>query len=354
MGAGQDFNYKVALASGLKSLQAGRLRQAEEQFRYLIAKFPGSDGGHRGLAKVLVELEDRAAALTVLRDGAAAMARGANRSGAITMLRDAVMLDPLDLSAHRRLVAAHSLAGDPDAALAEVERYVDLQISVNDPGRARLETAYAIRSLGRHERLVALAARSGLPADDLPAVAEPASSGDAGLAPAFAETEVVRPAWQDVVARPATQDEAARPAWQDEVARPAWEDQVPIGAATAGAPTAAPVEAVAPAAPADATTLEARAAELLARRDPRAAPAALEAAAQHLAEGHVHAASDLLLQLVATGLASHEAQRMMVEVAGLLGRRDVAEAKRVLLTEAQRIGGREGGAEQVGRLPGPA
>ena len=59
MRATQDFNYKVALASGLKSLQAGRLRQAEEQFRYLVEKFPGSPGGYRGLAKVLVELEDR-------------------------------------------------------------------------------------------------------------------------------------------------------------------------------------------------------------------------------------------------------------------------------------------------------
>ena len=45
MRATQDFNYKVALASGLKSLQGGRLRQAEEQFRYLVTKFPGLDGG---------------------------------------------------------------------------------------------------------------------------------------------------------------------------------------------------------------------------------------------------------------------------------------------------------------------
>ena len=54
MRATQDFNYKVALASGLKSLQGGRLRQAEVQFRYLVTKFPGADGGYRGLAKVLM------------------------------------------------------------------------------------------------------------------------------------------------------------------------------------------------------------------------------------------------------------------------------------------------------------
>jgi len=64
-----DFNYKVALASGLKSLQGGRLRQAEEQFLYLVQKFPSCDGGYRGLAKVLIEEDDRTAALRILLDG---------------------------------------------------------------------------------------------------------------------------------------------------------------------------------------------------------------------------------------------------------------------------------------------
>ena len=55
MAAVQDFNYKVALASGLRELQAGRLRQAEQQFGYLCAKFPNAPGGYRGLAKVRME-----------------------------------------------------------------------------------------------------------------------------------------------------------------------------------------------------------------------------------------------------------------------------------------------------------
>ena len=46
-GRSADFNYKVALASGLKSLQGGRLRQADEQFRYLVQHFPTADGGRR-------------------------------------------------------------------------------------------------------------------------------------------------------------------------------------------------------------------------------------------------------------------------------------------------------------------
>ncbi|MEK6619629.1 MAG: hypothetical protein AABZ26_01500, partial [Chloroflexota bacterium] len=106
MKAVQDFNYKVALASGLRSLQAGRLRQAEEQFRYLVSKFPRADGGYRGLAKVFVELGDRPAAVGTLRDGAAALAKAGERPAAIDLLREAVTLDPLDLAAHRRLAAA--------------------------------------------------------------------------------------------------------------------------------------------------------------------------------------------------------------------------------------------------------
>ncbi|MGH2370439.1 MAG: tetratricopeptide repeat protein, partial [Chloroflexota bacterium] len=91
----QDFNYKVALASGLKHLQANRLRQAEEQFRYLVSKFPKADGGYRGLARVHVELGDKAAALATLREGAAALSKAGDRSQAIEILREAVQLDPL-------------------------------------------------------------------------------------------------------------------------------------------------------------------------------------------------------------------------------------------------------------------
>ena len=68
--ASKDFNYQVALKEGLKSLEQGRLRQAEQSFKYLVDKFPGAEGGYRGLAKVHFEQEDRAGALRVLRDGA--------------------------------------------------------------------------------------------------------------------------------------------------------------------------------------------------------------------------------------------------------------------------------------------
>ncbi|MBM4420858.1 MAG: hypothetical protein FJ034_04610, partial [Chloroflexi bacterium] len=120
---GSDFNYKVALASGLRSLQAEQLRKAEEQFKYLCEKFPQADGGYRGLAKVAAEQGNPAAALAALRDGAAALARTGERAAAIGLLREILVLDPLDHAAHRRLAAALILSGDRLGAVAEYARY---------------------------------------------------------------------------------------------------------------------------------------------------------------------------------------------------------------------------------------
>jgi tetratricopeptide (TPR) repeat protein len=115
--AATNFNYQVALKEGLKSLQQGRLRQAEQSFRYLVDKFPGAEGGYRGLAKVCFEQEDRAGALRVLRDGAAALTKSGERSAAIGLLKEAAALDPRDLATHRRLAAALALAGAGEAVM---------------------------------------------------------------------------------------------------------------------------------------------------------------------------------------------------------------------------------------------
>ncbi|MEK7863897.1 MAG: hypothetical protein AAB295_11620, partial [Chloroflexota bacterium] len=139
-----DFNYKVALASGLKSLQGGRLRQAEEQFRYLVQHFPSADGGYRGLAKVLVEQEDRPAALRVLLDGGAALAKAGERTAAITLYKESVAFDSQDLTAHRRLAAALTLAGETDEAAREYVRYITSAIAAGDGERAKLVSAYAL------------------------------------------------------------------------------------------------------------------------------------------------------------------------------------------------------------------
>lgn len=144
-----NFNYKVALASGLESLQAGKPHKADEQFRYLREKFPLADGGYRGLAKVRIEAGDTVGALHQLRDGAAALAKAGERSAAIGLLRDIVALDPADVVAHRRLAAALILTGDRPAALTEYKRFIEVTLQVSGGGvRAKLEVAYAREQLG--------------------------------------------------------------------------------------------------------------------------------------------------------------------------------------------------------------
>ena len=157
-----DFNYKVALASGLKSLQLGRLRQAEEQFRYLLERFPTADGGYRGLAKVLIEEEDRPAALRMLLDGGAAVAKSGQRAAAIGLYRDATALDPNDLTAHRRLAAALTLAGEAGTAVAEYVRYIQAALLLGAKERARLEAEFALERLPASGELASMARTLGM------------------------------------------------------------------------------------------------------------------------------------------------------------------------------------------------
>lgn len=311
MRATQDFNYKVALASGLKSLQAGRLRQAEEQFRYLVDKFPGSPGGYRGLAKVLVELEDRGAAFAILRNGGSGLAKAGDREGAIALFREAVSMEPRDTTTHRRLAAALAITGDLDGAVTEVERYVEAQSGPGgDAERARLAVAYAYETLGEHRRLASLAERFGMsgratgPAADLAVELEPAREPEPEREPEPA------PDWESE-ARP--EPEALPPPMAAAPARPATEM--------------------------DSAALEQRAAELIARRDPQALPVALAAATRHFAEGRTDAASDLLMQLISSGIGGHDAQRALVGVVQA-SRPDIAREKSALLAEVLRLAGR--------------
>jgi thioredoxin-like negative regulator of GroEL len=93
-----------------------------------------------------------------------------------------------------------------------------------------------------------------------------------------------------------------------------------------------------------------RAAEYLSKGDPRAAQAALVAARHFIADGRTNAASDLLLQLIASGLADHQAQRLLVDVVSSIGKKDVARAKCALLAEALRLDGQAELAVEVERL----
>ena len=387
-----DFNYKVALASGLKSLQLGRLRQAEEQFRYLLERFPAADGGYRGLAKVLIEQEDRPAALRMLLDGGAAVAKSGQRAGAIGLYRDATALDPNDLTAHRRLAAALTLAGEPGTAAAEYVRYIQTAMLLGAKERARHEAQFALERLPASGELVRIARTLGLDVQEPPPAPEVAPAREVAPVRAAATRTASR---EDAGDRAALMRSAfggaeksdsalpAQPSWRD--APPAKRDAPPAKSEPPPAPV--PVEsegepatesAAAPGSPsnpwaegdvsdpqavtlgasdgehaaedADSRAVEADAARYLAKRDPRGGVAALEAARRYIADGRNDAASDLLLQLIASGVADHDAQRLLVDVVRTLGKRDVAKAKCQLLVQALRLDGREDLAAEVEQL----
>src|SRR5205814_933716 len=100
----------------------------------------------------------------------------------------------------------------------------------------------------------------------------------------------------------------------------------------------------------DPVAVEAAAAGYLATRDPRAAGMALEAARHYIKEGNLDAASDLLLQLIAAGVANHDAQRLLVDVVRTLGKREVAKTKCQLLAHALLLDGRNDLAAEVEAL----
>ncbi len=345
----QDFNYKVALASGLKHLQAGRLRQAEEQFRYLVSKFPKADGGYRGLARVQVELGDRAAALATLREGAAVLSKTGERTIAIDLLREAVQLDPLDLSAHRRLAAGMALAGDISGAAAEYVRFTQLELTAGDPERAKLEAMYALETFGEIPALGEMARALGLGKRTL-------SPGDAAPPPPPApvvEARAPRPVLDERTAlfgratsEPSVEAPTAREAPADAWSAPAAATTEVWAAAAAAPPAASPP----PATEADAFALEERAARLIASKDPGAGDAAIAAASALLDSGKTHAASDLLLALVASGTAVHDAALELIAVASALGRREIATERATLLSRVLQLAGEEERAAQVERI----
>ena len=351
-----DFNYKVALASGLKSLQGGRLRQAEEQFRYLVQHFPSAEGGYRGLAKVLLQQEDRVAALKVLLDGGAALAKAGQRELAIAIYREAIALDSQDLSAHRRLAAALQLAGQEEEAAHEYLRFIRVTVERSEPDRAKNEASYALEKMPGNTELLEAAKGIGatLPRPPAPRRETPAER-ESLMANAFGGTAPVAPiststaSWTAPAApaQPASQ-------WESTPAPTAWQPTQQTAAQDAAwgaTPAPQPGPEMEPiAADTDALVVEATAARYLAKGDPRGGQAALEAARRYIADGRVDAASDLLLQLIGAGISDHDAQRLLVDVTRSLGKREVAKAKAELLVEALKLDGHAEQAAEVEQL----
>ena len=349
-----DFNYKVALASGLKSLQGGRLRQAEEQFRYLVQKFPSADGGYRGLAKVLIEQEDRTAALRTLLDGGAALAKADQRTAAIALYREAVALTPVDHGAHRRLAAALLNSGETDEAAHEFVRFIR-EIRGIDADRAKNEAEYAFERLPNNSEIKEVARTMGAATTTsavtaaMPAM-EPTTPDDRaallrsafGTPPTSHDSNVssAASAWD----APASSQPSPDPWGSTDSRSPS--------AASSGDPwgTSESTDGATPIGDDDEQTVEASAARYLASGDSRGGEHALEAARRYIADGRVDAASDLLLQLIAAGVVTHDAQRLLIDVAKSLGKKDVAKAKVQLLVEMLKLEGRTDLAAEVEQL----
>ena len=373
MSPGTNYNYQVALNEGLQYLKQGRLRQAEQSFRYLVDKFPGAEGGYRGLAKVHFEQEDRVSALRVLRDGAVALTKSGERAQAIGLLREAITLEPRDLATHRRLAAALALAGDTEAAVNEYARFIRDLRDAGESERASLEATYA---LGQLRDVPGAAMLKEIANGEAPAASrelaeesepEPPPRRTTALRPegadpwtgaarppAYGAVDPWAPAQPERPAPPPTPEPPPAPpvaTWGEptpEKTTPSPDDVWSAPSPAAPAPQT-PAESTA-AAQADDVEVEAAAARYLATRDPRAAELALEAARRYLKDGRTDAASDLLLQLIAAGVADHDAQRLLVEVARTLGKREVARAKCQLLVQALLLDGRNDLAAEVEAL----
>ena len=209
---------------------------------------------------------------------------------------------------------------------------------------------YALASSGDDPALVTVAVECGLPIKEF--TGELAGGSRQGLteAPSAApepEPESVNN-WAPVPAAARGQTDPATPRSSLFAAPPGSAEAAPAAPPPA-APPPAPLESMEQMEQ-TAESADERAARYIAAGDPRAAQAALVAAREFLAAGHMHAASDLLLQVIASGLADHQAQRLLVDVATSIGKKDVARAKCALLAEALRLDGQAELAVEVERL----
>src|SRR5437867_7277830 len=151
-------DHRLASDAAAKLFASGRLRQAETAYRELVSKH-GDVDSYGGLARTLISLEDRDAALVALREGAAAFARKNDRVNAIALLGIAVEFAPFDLAAHRRFAAALANQGDLMSACQEYARFIDTALAQRDTRRAWLELTYGRETLGDLPQLLAIADR---------------------------------------------------------------------------------------------------------------------------------------------------------------------------------------------------
>ena len=400
-------DHRLASDAAAKLFASGRLRQAETAYRELVNKH-GDVDSYRGLARTLVSLEDRDAALLALREGAAAFARKNERVNAVALLGVAVEIAPFDLAAHRRLAAALANQGDLISACEEYARFIDAALAQRDTRRAWLELTYGRETLGDLPQLLAIADRvaaaqgGAKPTPPPPVRVAATPSAPTPTAPVKIVTVTAPPApappkhVPDAAAVEAKHRSALAAAVQART-RPEASSAVVLknaetithaehsdianaaellaraglgvkraskpepAAAKRTAAVFAPrpigeVEAelarhAATGVPADdAAAAHVRATILIAAHDARATEVALDAARRLMALHKMQAASDVLLDLIGAGFRDREAQRLLIEVDCELGRRDMAREKCQLLGAAYRLDGQGAIAEDVERL----
>ena len=395
-------DHRLASDAAAKLFASGRLRQAETAYRELVSKH-GDVDSYGGLARTLISLEDRDAALVALREGAAAFARKNDRVNAIALLGIAVEFAPFDLAAHRRFAAALANQGDLISACQEYARFIDTALAQRDTRRAWLELTYGRETLGDLPQLLAIADRvaaaqgGAMPTPPPPVRVAATPSAPAGMgapdgvgAPAPAKRVPneaaleakhrsalaaavqarTRPEASSTVvlknAETITHAERSDLTNAAELLARAGLNGTPkpkveaVAAPRHGVPfTPRPVaelEAelarhVAPGNPSgDAAVAHVRATILIAAHDARATQTTLDAARRLMALHKMQAASDVLLDLIGAGFRDREAQRLLIEVDCELGRRDTAREKCQLLGTAYRLDGQGAVAEDVERL----
>jgi len=399
-------DHRLATDAAAKLFASGRLRQAETAYRELVSKH-GDVDSYGGLARTLLSLDDRDAALLALREGAAAFARKNDRVNAIALLGVAVEIAPFDLAAHRRFAAALANQGDLISACREYARFIDTALAQRDTRRAWLELTYGRETLGDLPQLLAIADRvaaaqggamptppppvrvAATPSTPAPApvkivsVTPPSAPAPAKRRPDEAALEAKHRSALAAAVQARTRPEASSAvvlknaetithAEHSDLANAA-ELLARAGLNGTTRPKTEPVAAprtVAPFAPRPVAELEAerachvttgnpagdaavahvRATILIAAHDARATQTALDAARRLMALHKMQAASDVLLDLIGAGFRDREAQRLLIEIDCELGRRDTAREKCQLLGAAYRLDGQGAVAEDVERL----
>jgi tetratricopeptide (TPR) repeat protein len=402
-------DHRLASDAAAKLFASGRLRQAEAAYRELVTKHGDADS-YGGLARTLLSLEDRDAALLVLREGASTFARKNDRVHAVALLGVAVEIAPFDLAAHRRLAAALANQGDLISACEEYARFIDVALAQRDMRRAWLELTYGRETLGDLPQLLAIAdrvaaAQGGAKPTPPPSVRVAATpSAPAPLTPVKVATATPPPApaakhapdesaleAKHLSALAAAVQARTRPEASSAVvlknaetithaersdianasdllaraglggrpapkpapaapkpAKPKAVEFVPRPTAEVDAELARHMPTGAPAE--DAAAAHVRATILIAAHDARATDVALDAARRLMALRKMQGASDVLLDLIGAGFRDREAQRLLIEIDCELGRRDTAREKCQLLGAAYRLDGQGAVAEDVERL----